>query len=109
MQCTLFPFTSLKDNEDYAKAHDFCELSKISSPTNSTSEIQKFHRQEWGVFFDKVAHWGLEKTYPHWPEDGHVLHNGKIIAPIQKKQLLALLELAGKKNKPSNEKGNVAQ
>ncbi len=98
MQCTLFPFTSLKDNEDYSKAYDFCEQSRILSPTEKTKEIQSFHRKEWKTFFDKVALKGLKGGFDHWPAEGDVIHNGKIIGKITLPNLHTLIELARTKD-----------
>lgn len=97
MQCTLFPFTSLKDNEDYAKAYDFCEQSKNTSPTQETKEIQQHHRKEWKTFFDKVALRGLKGGYEHWPNQGDVIFNGKIVGKITLKGLHTLIEMARNK------------
>jgi hypothetical protein len=97
-QCTLFPFTSLKDNEDYSKAYDFCEQSRILSPTEKTKEIQSFHRQEWKTFFDKVALKGLKGGYDYWPAEGDVVHNGRIIGKITLSNLHTLIEMARNKD-----------
>ncbi|MEK6902353.1 MAG: YkgJ family cysteine cluster protein [archaeon] len=104
MQCNLFPFTSLKDNEDYAKAYDFCELSKISSPTDKTKEIQKYHWGMWKLFFDKVAFEGMHAASEHWPETGDIVFNGQKIWPVTKNELSQWLSLAkNKKIKESSE------
>lgn len=97
MQCTLFPFTSLNENEDYSKAYDFCELSKITTPTSKTSEIQLFHRAQWKTFFDTIALQGLDAAYAHWPAEGDVVFGGKKIFPITQDVLRALVKLAREK------------
>lgn len=98
MQCSLFPFTSLKDNEQYAQAFDFCELSKISSPTDKTKEIQKYHWGMWKQFFDMIAVYGLNGAADHWPETGDVIYNGQKMWPITKTEVSKLLSLAKNKN-----------
>lgn len=98
LQCSLFPFTSLKQNEDYAKAYDFCELSTITSPTKYTQAFIQVQRQNMHNYFDAVAQHGLAKVWPALPAQGEVVYNGKALEEISLETLNEWLELAGQKN-----------
>ncbi len=97
-QCSLFPFTSLKDNEDYSQAHDFCEMSKITSPTKYTTAQQTAQRLNMKKYFDLVAKKGLLSVWKNLPNEGDIIFNGKKIAEISLNELNQLLETAKEKN-----------
>lgn len=96
-QCTLFPFTSINENEDYSKAYDFCELSKITSPTKYTTIEQRGQRLNMKKYFDAVAKSGLSKVWKNLPSEGDVIFNGKKIADISLSELNQLLTTAKEK------------
>lgn len=86
-QCSLFPFASAEDNVDYSKAYDFCELSKISSPTKYTTTLQVAQRQEMKKYFDSVAEKGLLSVWKNTPNAGDVIFGGKKVGEITLNEL----------------------
>ncbi|MBM3282553.1 MAG: YkgJ family cysteine cluster protein [Candidatus Diapherotrites archaeon] len=96
-QCTLFPFTSVEKNIDYAKAYDFCELSRVEKPTNEIFAAQDAQRVEMRNYFDAVAEKGLSNVWKNIPNAGDIIYNGKIISTITLNELNEWLAAA--KNK----------
>lgn len=94
MQCSLFPFVSANPHEDYSKAYDFCELSKISSPTSKTKEIQSFQTHAMRAYFDEVAKQGMSKTWKALPASGDIIYKNQVIGTISLKALEKWLSVA---------------
>lgn len=96
-QCTLFPFTSAEKNIDYAKAYDFCELSRVESPTKEIFASQDAQRVQMKKYFDAVAEKGLSSVWKNTPNTGDVIYNGKIISTITLDELNNWLSLGKEK------------
>ncbi len=86
-QCTLFPFTSVEKNIDYSKAYDFCELSRLTSPTKEIFSAQDAQRAQMKKYFDSVAEKGLLSVWKNIPSAGDIIYNGKIISTITSNEL----------------------
>lgn len=98
LQCSIFPFASLNQNEDYAKAHDFCELEKISSPTKYTFAQQAVQRDRMKEYFDTVSQKGMNGVWNVLPGEGDLVFNGKSLGPITLDELNNWLQWAREKN-----------
>ncbi len=96
-QCRLFPFTSLKDNEDYSKAYDFCELAAITSPTAHTKTEQDSQKQKLRNYFDAVGEKGLERVWKYLPAEGDLIYPGYFTQKITLDELKQLLSTAKEK------------
>ncbi|MDZ4256840.1 MAG: YkgJ family cysteine cluster protein, partial [archaeon] len=96
-QCRLFPFTSLKENEDYATLYDFCGLATISSPTQHTFDHQRAQKERMHAYFDAVAKEGLGGVWGTLPLKGNILFRGKEVSTIRMDELNEWLSLSRSK------------
>ncbi|MEK6820907.1 MAG: YkgJ family cysteine cluster protein [archaeon] len=97
MQCNIFPFVGI-NVEDYAKTYDFCELARISSPTDYTYAQVALQGSNMKKYFDSVAENGMESIWKHVPSTGTLMLKGKAAGTIHWSALKNWLQWAREKN-----------
>lgn len=95
-QCSLFPFIPWQLNaEAFSKEYDFCELSRVSSPTKHTKADVENHQLKVNAYFKRVQEKGFERVWGALPRTGIVSCRNQTIARTNKKEILELLNAVG--------------
>lgn len=97
-QCVLFPFISLKKNEqNFLELYPFCKGLQKAGAKAKFKNKSEAHFKRTADYFNKVKKQGFESQWKHIPKTGIAVLESKKIGSITRDEFMAIIEKTKRK------------